>query len=69
MQPTNMCWVLCRKEKLVLAVQQWHNNSLAAAFHSWRDHVATKLSHIDKVSMISGESGSAHVLATPQPSK
>lgn len=40
----------CRRSKVVLAVQQWHNNSLAAAFHGWLNHIQTRLSHMDKVS-------------------
>lgn len=41
--------MLCRQTKLVLAVQQWHNNSLAAAFNKWHDQALLKLSHRDKV--------------------
>ena len=45
----SVCPLICRKAKLVLAVQQWHNNSLAAAFNNWSDQVLLKVSHRNKV--------------------
>ena len=39
----------CRAEQLRVAMMQWQNNTLSAAFHCWQDYVVTKNAHSTKV--------------------
>ena len=41
----------CRAELLRVAMMQWQNNTVSAAFHCWRDHVVTRTSHSAKASI------------------
>ena len=39
----------CRAQQLRIAMAQWQNNSMSAAFHRWQDYVVTKTAHTAKV--------------------
>lgn len=39
----------CRAEQLRVAMLQWQNQAMSAAFNCWQDHVVTKAAHSAKV--------------------